>query len=84
MSLAKVKAWSGRMDMAREERDEAIRQAHIEGKTMRAIAEAARLTPGRVHQIIHALTAPEPPVPSRSPLALTATTPRAEARSPWR
>jgi hypothetical protein len=54
MSLPRVKAWAGRMEMAREERDEAIREAHVSGKTMRQIAAAAKLTPGRVHQIIHA------------------------------
>lgn len=56
MSLSKVKAWTGRMEIARQERDEAILEAHLRGKTMRQIAEAAGLTAGRVHQIIHSQT----------------------------
>jgi hypothetical protein len=31
---------------------EAIRKAHHEGQTMRAIAKAAHISPTRVHQII--------------------------------
>jgi hypothetical protein len=34
-------------------RDEKIRTAHESGKTIRAIAHAAGISPSRVHQIIH-------------------------------
>ena len=53
MSLSRIKTWAERMEKARIARDVSIRDAHASGKTMRQIAEAAQLTPGRVHQIIH-------------------------------
>ena len=35
-------------------RDEAIRKAHADGATLRAIAEIVGLTHARIHQIVHA------------------------------
>lgn len=52
--LRRVQRLSERADEVVRERDEAIRAAHKTGATMRVIAQAAGLTAGRVHQIIHA------------------------------
>lgn len=38
---------------ASQARDDAIRDAHAKGATIRAIAEAAGLSHSRVHQILH-------------------------------
>ena len=38
---------------ASQARDEAIRKAHAEGVSIRAIAEVVSLSSARVHQIIH-------------------------------
>lgn len=51
--LTKVRRLSVRAVEVMRERDDAIRVAHAEGATLRAIAEVAGLSHGRVHQIVH-------------------------------
>ncbi len=52
-SLTGVKRAAHKAVLASRGRDDAIRLAHENGATIRAIAEAASLSPARVHQILH-------------------------------
>lgn len=51
-SLARVRRAAEKAAAARQAFEEEIRAAN-ETNTMREIAEAAGLTPGRIHQIVH-------------------------------
>jgi hypothetical protein len=51
--LARVRRAARKAALASEQRDEAIRQAHVAGATIRAIAVEAGLSSARVHQILH-------------------------------
>ncbi len=50
--LKRVRYATARAKAAAAERDAAIRNAHVAGATLRAIATEAGLTPGRIHQIL--------------------------------
>jgi regulator of protease activity HflC (stomatin/prohibitin superfamily) len=49
--LASVRRATAQRAKAEQAWREAIRKAHQEGQTMRAIAKAAHISPTRVHQI---------------------------------
>lgn len=51
--LEMVRRASARAIASSQARDDAIRAAHADGHSIRAIAEAAGLSSARVHQIIH-------------------------------
>lgn len=51
-NLNAVRRAASRAAQALEARDEAIRKAHTDGATLRAIAEAVGLSFSRVHQIV--------------------------------
>ena len=51
--LRKVARAAAKAASASQARDDMIRAAHASGATIRAIADAASLSPGRVHQILH-------------------------------
>jgi hypothetical protein len=51
--LGKVSQAARKASASSQARDEAIRQAHLAGFSIRAIAVAAELSSARVHQIIH-------------------------------
>ena len=52
-ALRRVTRAADKAALALKDRDEAIRQAHADGSTIRAIAVAASLSSARVHQILH-------------------------------
>jgi hypothetical protein len=52
MTLSQVQRATAQRARAEQAWRDAIRKAHQEGQTMRAIAEAAGLSAARVHQII--------------------------------
>ncbi len=53
-ALARVRVAAVKLDAGAKKRNDEIRAAHAYGETIRAIAEAANLSPARVHQILHA------------------------------
>lgn len=53
MALTEVTRAAQKAVSASQARDALIRQAHIEGSSIRSIATAAGLSPSRVHQILH-------------------------------
>jgi hypothetical protein len=52
-TLTVVRRAAAKAASASQARDDAIRAAKASGETIRAIAEAAILSPARVHQILH-------------------------------
>lgn len=52
-SLTAVTRAAAKAASALKTRDDTIRRAHAEGATLRAIAAAAGLSHGRIHQIVH-------------------------------
>lgn len=52
-ALANVKRSRERADKARSAFEDAIRQAHADGESMRKIAAAAGLSHQRVYQLLH-------------------------------
>jgi hypothetical protein len=53
MTLTAVTRAADKAAAASQQRDDAIRKAHTQGATVRAIAAACGLSSARVHQIIH-------------------------------
>lgn len=51
-NLNAVRRAAAKAASASQARDDAIRKAHAEGATLRAIAEAAGLSYARIHQIV--------------------------------
>ena len=51
--LRKVARAADKAVSASQNRDDTIRDAHQAGQTIRAIAAAAKISPARVHQILH-------------------------------
>jgi hypothetical protein len=52
MTLSQVQRATAQRARAEQAWREAIRKAHQDGQTMRAIAKAAKVSPTRVHQIV--------------------------------
>lgn len=52
-TLTAVTRAAAKAAQASQARDEAIRQAHADGATLRAIAQAAGLSFARIHQIVN-------------------------------
>lgn len=51
--LSQVRRAAAKAAQASQDRDDAIREAHAAGETIRAIAAEAGLSHQRVHQILH-------------------------------
>jgi len=51
--LVRVRRAARKAALASQERDQAIRDAHAAGATVRAIAAEAELSFQRIHQILH-------------------------------
>lgn len=51
--LGKVRRAAAKAAQASQQRDDAIRAAHVAGETIRVIAAEAGLSSARVHQILH-------------------------------
>ncbi len=51
-SLTEVRRAADKAALASQARDDAIRRASADGQTLRAIAAAAGLSFGRIHQIV--------------------------------
>ncbi len=53
MTTTNIRKAKERADMARSAFEEAVREAHVAGKSLRVIASEAGLSFQRIHQIVH-------------------------------